>query len=118
MDPLGLFGIIGGTASNARIVKAGTIQNDIAQRSTVSISISWDYGVITSGFSKSGNNFQIILFPLFFAPGMTEVYGSCIYTDTEATIKCDSAALFTSVTTSSLSVNGYVRFSYILLSLS
>lgn len=117
MDSLGLFGIIGGASTTAKIVKAGdgSILNNTTM--TVAINVSWDYGVITGGGCNSGASYTL-LFPVFFAPGMSAVYGSCFFSTGAEKREVKRHAMLTNITASSFIINEYSTVSYILISLS
>lgn len=65
MDSLGLFSISGGAASNVKIVKAGSASITNNQTQLVSVSSSWDYGVITGGCYNTSDVSYCLLFPVF-----------------------------------------------------
>lgn len=118
MDSLGLFGIIGGVSTTAKIVKAGSASIPNNQTKLVSVSSSWDYGVITGGCYNMSDVSYILLFPVFFAPGMSSVYGSCFYMSQSDERSVRMHPFITNVSSGQFTINEYSTVSYILISLS
>lgn len=113
MDSFGLFSITGGVSS-ARIVTAGTASSV----DSITISESWDYGIITAG-SATSNHALFLYQPIYFAPGMTSVTGGFIYyTGSSSPLESMIVSIFQNVTISGFNVNNKVSVSYILISLS
>ena len=72
MDSIGLFNNSNGMGLNGKIIQAGSYFLNSSPNS-ISISEHLDYGIITNaGINLFGS--YITMYPIYFAPGMTNMY--------------------------------------------
>ena len=107
MDSIIPFSIGSAASKNERIVDAGSFKTT-GSAQTISITVSWTYGIGVSANHESDG----LLFPIYFTPGMDNVYGTIYKEPNQSTAEL----ILAHITKSSMQISNNLLVSYILIS--